>query len=99
MQPCAARARLTVPPLRRAQMAQHRAFQADLVAKLRLKNAALEALPEALRAAASAPDYTPFPARRSIPMETPPIPGYFEALRAAAEEVVSSSALGGGKRR
>jgi hypothetical protein len=32
-------------------------------------------------------------------METAPVPGYFESLRAAAEEVVSSSALGGGKRR
>ena len=52
-----------------------------------------------LRAAASEPDYTPFPARRTIPMETAPVPGYYEALRAAAEEVVSSSALGGGKRR
>ena len=52
-----------------------------------------------LRAAALVPDYSPFPARRAIPLETPPVPGYFEALRAAAEEVVSSSALGGGKRR
>ena len=52
-----------------------------------------------LRAAAQEPDFTPFPARRTIPMETPPVPHYFEKLRAAAEEVVSSSALGGGKRR
>jgi hypothetical protein len=52
-----------------------------------------------LRAAASKPDYTLFPPHRQIPMETAPVKGYSEALRAAAEEVVSSSALGGGKRR
>ena len=107
-------------------MAQHRAQQVDLGIKLRLRMAALDALPEArpdvcrflsrradrslhsadarfisqdLRAAASQPDYTLFPPHRTIPMETAPVPGYFESLRAAAEEVVSSSALGGGKRR
>ena len=102
-------------------MAQHRALQVDLGVKLKLRMAALEALPEAcpaflraaadapadarvsasqeLRAAASAPDYTPLPPQRQIPWETAPVPGYFEALRASAEELVSSSALGGGKRR
>ena len=80
-------------------MAQHRAQQLDLVVKTRLRQAALAALPASLRAAAEEPDWSPFPARRTIPLETAPVEGYAEALYASAESAVSSSALSGGKRR
>lgn len=65
-----------------AAMAAHRAWQADLGAKLRLKRAALAALPAGpVRDAAAAPDYSPFPAGRAVWTDTPPIPG-FEAAAA-----------------
>ena len=58
-------------------MAAHRAWQADLGAKLRLKLAAVAALPAGpVRNAAAAPDYSPFPAGRGVWTDTPPIPGF-----------------------
>ena len=58
-------------------MAAHRAWQADLVGKLALKQAALAALPAGpVRDAAAAPDLTPFPAARGVWTDTPPIPGF-----------------------
>lgn len=83
----------------RAQMRQHREMQKDLSQKLKLKHAALAALPEQLRATASLPDDTPFPMKRLLPWDTPEIPGFFEEKQRQAEEAVSSSAFGGGKQR
>ncbi len=87
-----------MPTLRRRAA---RAGRGRAAWRLRVRVALTRALSRSqeLRAAASEPDYTLFPPHRQIPMETAPVPGYFESLRAAAEEVVSSSALGGGKRR
>lgn len=55
----------------RKMMAEHRARMAGESARLRLKRAAIEALPPGLRAAALVPDLTPFP-RRLAPTATPP---------------------------
>lgn len=52
-------------------MRQHRAWQAGLSAKLKLKQAALEALPPHLRAEAAKPDLALFPLNRQIWRETP----------------------------
>jgi hypothetical protein len=60
-------------------MAAHRAWQADLVGKLALKQAALDALPPGpVRDAAAAPDLSPFPPARGVWTDTPPIPGFAE---------------------
>jgi hypothetical protein len=56
----------------RRMMAAHRELQADLSTKLRLKQAAVAALPPDLRAAAEVPDLAPFPANRRIWTESPP---------------------------
>ncbi len=56
----------------RRLMAAHRELQADLSTKLRLKQAAVAALPPDLRAAAEVPDLAPFPANRRIWTESPP---------------------------
>ena len=54
-------------------MRRHREWQTDLTTKLKLKQAAIAALPPDLRAAAMVPDDTPFPANRQIWTETPPV--------------------------
>jgi hypothetical protein len=56
----------------RQKMRQHRAWQAEFMTKVKLRDAALAALPESLREAAMAPDLTPFPSTRQVWMETPP---------------------------
>lgn len=56
----------------RLKMRQHRAWQADLSGKLKLKQAALAALPDHLRAAAEVPDLSLFPLNRNVWRETPP---------------------------
>ena len=40
--------------------------------KVKLRNAAMAALPDSLREAAMVPDLTPFPSTRQVWMETPP---------------------------
>lgn len=57
-------------------MHAHRAWQADLSTKLKLKLAAVAALPPHLRAAAEVPDDEPFPLNRQMWNETPPIEGF-----------------------
>lgn len=54
-------------------MRQHREWQTDLSTKLKLKQAAIAALPPELREAALIPDDTLFPVNRQIWTETPPI--------------------------
>ena len=56
----------------RKKMRQHRAWQKDLTTKLKLKLAAIDALPDDLRAAAREPDMEPFPLTRRMWTETPP---------------------------
>ena len=62
-------------------MQEHRAWQRDMTTKLKLKQAAIAALPPRLREAALVPDYEPFPANREIWYATPPIEGYGEASK------------------
>ena len=57
----------------REKMREHRAWQRQFMTKVKLRDAAIEALPtEVLRAAARAPDLSPFPSHRQVWMETPP---------------------------
>lgn len=67
----------------RAKMAEERAWQRDLTRKIKLKDAALAALPPKLREAAAQPDMTPFPLDRMVPTHTPPIKGFGDAGRGA----------------
>lgn len=57
----------------RQKMKEHRAWQKQFMIKVKLRDAAIEALPtEELRAAARMPDLTPFPSQRQVWVETPP---------------------------
>jgi hypothetical protein len=56
----------------RQKMQEHAEWQADLGMKLKLKKAALQALPPGLRAAALQEDLTPFPLTRHFLYDTPP---------------------------
>jgi ribosomal protein S10 len=57
----------------RLKMQQHRQWQIDLTTKLKLKQAAIAALPPDLQVAALVPDETPFPSNRQIWTDTPPV--------------------------
>ena len=77
----------------RAKMAASRAFQADINEKIRIKKAAVEALPEgAVRDAARVEDLSLFPLKRKTPTHTPPIAGFYEEKQRLAEEAVSGGA-------
>ncbi|WIA32126.1 hypothetical protein OEZ86_002976 [Tetradesmus obliquus] len=56
----------------RQKMQEHAQWQEDLCMKLKLKKAALQALPPELRAAALQEDLTPFPLTRHFLYDTPP---------------------------
>lgn len=74
------------------KMAQHRAWQGDMNQKIRLKRAAIAALPSGfLRDEASKEDLTLFPLSRQSPLMTPPIDGYWEKKQRMAEEAVSGA--------
>ncbi|EIE19310.1 hypothetical protein COCSUDRAFT_58603 [Coccomyxa subellipsoidea C-169] len=60
----------------RLKMMQHRAWQTDLSVKLKLKKAALAALPEDLRELANRPETERVPLNRQMFTHTPPIPGF-----------------------
>ena len=64
-------------PLLREHFAQNVAMNAGV----KLRKAALEALPEALREEARQPDLTPFPVLRRVFTETAPIPGFQAEVR------------------
>ncbi|XP_047314960.1 uncharacterized protein LOC124918930 [Impatiens glandulifera] len=68
----------------RVMMRKHRARQAAESNLLRMKKEAIEALPENLKVAALVPDLTPFPANRFMATLTPPIEGYYEKMKEAA---------------
>lgn len=76
----------------RRKMREHKAWQRDLSTKIKLKDAAIAALPPHLRAAAEVPDLEPFPLNRHIFMETPPIEGFGEA--ATGKQQAGRKALG-----
>jgi hypothetical protein len=57
----------------RQKMREHRAWQAAFMAKVKLRDEAIQALPESLREAALKPDLTLFPANRQIWVESPPL--------------------------
>lgn len=69
----------------RVLMRRLRARQKAETTLLRLKKEAIEALPEPLKAAALVPDLAPFPANRFMATLTPPIEGYIDKIREAAE--------------
>jgi hypothetical protein len=71
----------------RVLMKKHRARQAAESTLLRLKKEAIEALPEGLKEAALVPDLSPFPVNRVMASLTPPIEGYIEKIREAANRV------------
>ncbi|XP_078446512.1 copper ion binding protein [Wolffia australiana] len=77
----------------RVLMRRLRARQAAESGLLRLKKAAMAALPEGLRAAAAVPDLTPFPVNRFMATLTPPIEGYVEQVREAARSYVGKEKL------
>lgn len=57
----------------RQKMHEHRQWQKQFMTKVKLRDAAIAALPtEELRAAARTPDLTPFPSQRQVWTETPP---------------------------
>lgn len=64
----------------RFKMLEHTDRGKDEALKLRLKQAALAALPEDLRNLAMQIDTAPFPANRHIATETPPIAGFREKI-------------------
>ncbi|KAG5009116.1 hypothetical protein HKD37_07G018285 [Glycine soja] len=71
----------------RVLMRKHRARQAAESNLLRMKKEAIEALPEGLREAALVPDLAPFPVNRFMATLTPPIEGYIEQVREAANRI------------
>ena len=66
-------------------MQAHRAWQADMTTKLKLKLAAVAALPPHLRAAAEVPDLEPFPLNREMWTDTPPIEGFGQGMATLKE--------------
>ncbi|TKY64019.1 hypothetical protein E2542_SST13909 [Spatholobus suberectus] len=71
----------------RVLMRKHRARQAAESALLRMKKEAIEALPQGLKEAALVPDLAPFPVNRFMATLTPPIQGYIEQVREAANKI------------
>lgn len=74
-------------------MKENRARRAAETVLLNMKKAAIEALPEELKAAALEPDFTPFPANRFMATLTPPIEGYLEKVMDAAKKSSSKEKL------
>ena len=77
----------------RRKLRADRAFMADINQKIRIKMAAIDALPAGpVREAALVEDLELFPLKRKMPSWTPAIPGYYEEKQRIAEEAVSSGA-------
>lgn len=77
----------------RVLMRKHRARQKAETTLLKMKKEAIEALPEHLKAEAMVPDLTPFPATRFMATLTPPIEGYIDKIREAAEKTSGKEKL------
>eukprot|EP00271_Cylindrocystis_brebissonii_P017143 TRINITY_DN4327_c0_g1_i1.p1 TRINITY_DN4327_c0_g1~~TRINITY_DN4327_c0_g1_i1.p1 ORF type:complete len:183 (-),score=31.27 TRINITY_DN4327_c0_g1_i1:1028-1576(-) len=72
----------------RKRMAMHRASSVGEVTRLKMKLAAIEALPEGkLRDAARVPDFSPFPTNRIAASLTPPMQGVLEDRARELENV------------
>ena len=71
-----------------------REWQKDITLKIKLRDEAIAALPEELRAAAREPDFEPFPANRQMWTITPPIPGFQEQ-----QETATAAKFAKGSRR
>lgn len=54
------------------KMREHRAWQANFMEKVKLREAAINALPEEIQEAARKPDLSLFPTNRYTWVETPP---------------------------
>lgn len=54
------------------KMREHRAWQANFMEKVKLRKAAINALPEEIQEAARKPDLSLFPTNRYAWVETPP---------------------------
>ena len=65
----------------RMAIREHFAQNVAMNAGVKLRKAALEALPEPLREEARQPDLTPFPVLRRVFTETAPIPGFQAEVR------------------
>jgi len=68
----------------RVLMREHRARRVAEISLMKMRNAAVEALPENLKKAALVRDLTPFPVSRGTATLTPPIEGYLERIMNAA---------------
>ncbi|KAL1205355.1 hypothetical protein V5N11_011634 [Cardamine amara subsp. amara] len=77
----------------RVLMREHRARRVAENNLMKMRKAALEALPENLKKAALERDLTPFPANRGMATLTPPIEGYLEKLMNAAKKSSSKEKL------
>lgn len=77
----------------RVLMRKHRARQKAETTLLNMKKEAIEALPEHLKVAALVPDLTPFPPNRFMATLTPPIEGYIDKIREAAEKTSGKEKL------
>ncbi|CAN6469673.1 unnamed protein product [Victoria cruziana] len=77
----------------RVLMRKTRARQAAESMLLKHKKEAIAALPDHLREAALVPDLTPFPANRYMATLTPPIEGYVDKIREAAQKHVVKEKL------
>ncbi|KFK28696.1 hypothetical protein AALP_AA7G034400 [Arabis alpina] len=67
-------------------MREHRVKRVAEMNLMKLRKAALEALPEELKKAALERDLSPFPANRGMPTLIPPIEGYLDKVMDAAKK-------------
>lgn len=77
----------------RVLMRRHREIQATESRLLKNRKAAIEALPEHLRAAALVADSNPLPPSRFLATLTPPIEGYVDKINEAAKRNVGKEKL------
>ncbi|CAL9226253.1 unnamed protein product [Arabidopsis halleri] len=77
----------------RVLMREHRARRVAEINLVKLRKAAIEALPENLRKGALERDLTPFPVNRGLATLTPPIEGYLEKIMNAAAKKSSRICL------
>lgn len=77
----------------RVLMRRHREIQAAESRLLKNRKAAIEALPEHLRAAALVADSNPLPPSRFLATLTPPIEGYVDKINEAAKRNVGKEKL------
>ncbi|KAJ7518020.1 hypothetical protein O6H91_21G051200 [Diphasiastrum complanatum] len=77
----------------RILMHEERERQAGESMRLKLKLAAIAALPEHLRIKAMEPDLTPFPSNRIPASLTPPVEGYMKEMAKVAQKVTTTKKM------